>query len=146
MELEVARERTEKLMRQWGLDGWRLEFDNAPVRAGVCYSYRRVIALSKPITELNEWEGMVENTALHEIAHALADPKAGHGPQWKAMALKVGADPWRNYSPDMVVPPGTWQATCQCPGTTYHRQHRPHANRRYRCPRCRTDLEYRRVR
>ena len=33
-----------------------------------------------------------ENTVLHELAHALAGPKAGHGPEWKAQAQALGCD------------------------------------------------------
>jgi hypothetical protein len=33
------------------------------------------------------------DTLRHEAAHALAGPRAGHGPVWKAMASTLGADP-----------------------------------------------------
>ena len=35
----------------------------------------------------------VTDTILHEIAHALAGPGAGHGPAWKATASRLGATP-----------------------------------------------------
>lgn len=33
------------------------------------------------------------DTLRHEVAHVIAGPQAGHGPQWRAWAMKVGADP-----------------------------------------------------
>ncbi len=35
----------------------------------------------------------VRDTVLHEIAHAIAGPEAGHGPLWKATARRIGATP-----------------------------------------------------
>ena len=32
----------------------------------------------------------IHQVLLHEVAHALAGPKAGHGPQWKAVARDLG--------------------------------------------------------
>ena len=33
------------------------------------------------------------DTVLHEIAHAIAGLRAGHGPEWKRIAIMVGAKP-----------------------------------------------------
>jgi predicted SprT family Zn-dependent metalloprotease len=33
------------------------------------------------------------DTLRHEVAHVIAGPQAGHGPQWRAWAMKVGANP-----------------------------------------------------
>ena len=41
--------------------------------------------------EGNEEE--IRDTVLHEIAHAIAGPEAGHGPLWKATARRIGATP-----------------------------------------------------
>ena len=35
----------------------------------------------------------IQDTVLHEIAHALAAPEAGHGPLWKTVARRIGAAP-----------------------------------------------------
>ena len=37
--------------------------------------------------------GEVKDTILHEIAHALAVARAGHGPAWKTVARRIGATP-----------------------------------------------------
>lgn len=37
----------------------------------------------------------VRETTLHELAHAVAGHEAGHGPRWKAAAVRLGAVPRR---------------------------------------------------
>lgn len=34
----------------------------------------------------------IKNTVLHEIAHAIAGPDAGHGPRWKEIARRIGCN------------------------------------------------------
>jgi predicted SprT family Zn-dependent metalloprotease len=143
VDLEEAYHRTRRLMNEHGLEKWTLKFTHAAVQAGCCYRSKKLITMSGPITELNEWAGAVENTALHEIAHALAPRGAGHGPAWKAMAIKVGAEPKRCYDPSMKTPPGKWRATCAC--RVWERQNKPRSNWGYWCKRCHMDLIYKRV-
>lgn len=145
MDLEQARRRTEKLMAEHGLEGWTFAFDRAVRRAGACHYAKRMITLSSAITALNPWS-QVGDTARHEIAHALVgkDVKA-HGPEWKAAALRVGARPQRCAPDTTQVPPGRWQATCQCPGRVFHRQLRPHRHKRFWCKACKQILKYLRV-
>ena len=51
------------------------------------------------IIEIARWHAAhgesrdVTNTILHEIAHALAGAKPGHGPAWKTVARRIGATP-----------------------------------------------------
>ncbi len=74
------------------------------------------------------------DTLLHEIAHALAGPEAGHGPAWKAVAVRIGATPRAcDDSPDTVVQPGDWQTTCPGCNKTHHRYKRPRSLTGYRC-------------
>lgn len=138
MQLDDAEQRTRRLMNQHGLAGWRLKFTHSPSRAGACYHTKRLIVMSKQITELNPWAGFVEDTALHEIAHALAGP-VGHGRAWKAKALEIGATPTRCYSTAMKTPPKKWKAVCHC-GTVYRRHHRPPRRREWWCGGCFMDL------
>jgi len=145
MDLEEAYDRTRRLMDQHGLQEWTLKFTGAAVQAGCCYRSKKLITMSAPIAELNEWAGLVENTALHEIAHALAPRGAGHGPAWKAMAINVGAEPKRCYDPSMKTPPGKWRASCKCPDRKWERQNRPRAQWNYWCKTCQVDLIYQRV-
>jgi hypothetical protein len=54
--------------------------DSAVRRFGTCRYSRKLITLSRQLIELND-QARVLDTILHEIAHALAGPKTGHGPE-----------------------------------------------------------------
>ena len=71
---------------------WKLVFDAARTRLGKCNHHKREISLSdvylmSPTTALND----VQNTLLHEIAHALT-PGAHHGPRWVRKARAIGCN------------------------------------------------------
>ncbi len=77
------------LMNKHCLLDWTFSFDSAPSRSGCCYFDRKQITLSKKL--VGKWtQGEIKDTLLHEIAHALAGPDAGHGPVWKAKAKEIG--------------------------------------------------------
>ena len=70
MVLSLAEEKARSLMNLHGQHEWRLEFDRACERAGLCDFTRKTISLSRHFVELNLVDDVV-NTILHEIAHAL---------------------------------------------------------------------------
>lgn len=144
MRIEEARRRTERLMADHGLieQGWTLKFTPSQNRGGCCYHHKRLITISGPITELNPWEGFIEDTALHEIAHALVGPGVGHRREWKAMALRLGARPERCYSTSMKTPTPRWKAFCHCEGKVWRRSARPARSgwQEVWCPDCYKDL------
>ena len=76
--------------------GWVGRFDRARCRFGCCWMMRKEISLSYALTECND-EAQVTDTIRHEIAHALAFERYGHGVghdrRWKAIAAKLGARP-----------------------------------------------------
>ena len=123
MNLEDARLLAHELMREHGLAGWRFELDRAKQRAGVCRHRERVIGLSGPITRLHD-EPEVRDTILHEIAHALAGPRAGHGPAWAAVARSIGCSAQRCVSDDAPRVPGDWVGVC-ARGHRVERHRRP---------------------
>ncbi len=88
---EVAT-RARELMDHHGLEEWALLFNVARCKLGECRSRERLILLSRSHA-VNGPPEQVTDTILHEIAHALAGPKAGHGPEWKAIARLIGATP-----------------------------------------------------
>lgn len=131
MNLHEAEKLAHRLMREHNLfqplDGsrrWSFRWSNAKRQAGVCRFVEREIALSRPIAEL--WpEEQVRDTILHEIAHAIAGHKAGHGPVWRAHAVRIGAKPDRTYSGELPTPELTWTGICPACGHEYPRSRRP---------------------
>ena len=99
------------LMNNHGLGHWVFQFDRAKRRAGCCHHGRQIISLSYHYVENNNRTD-VENTILHEIAHALVGPRNGHNNVWKAMALKIGARPERCYHNNIIMPKGRYEAKC----------------------------------
>lgn len=110
-----------ELMRTHRLTGWTFAFDRAKTRAGQCRFDRREISLSRHLTALHSAD-QVRDTVLHEIAHALAGPKQGHGPAWQEVAIRVGAQPHRTLGADAPLPAAPWQG--HCPGGHRHRRYR----------------------
>jgi hypothetical protein len=65
--------------------------------AGWCDHNKNEVAAAVKVLDACTVEEM-EDTILHEIAHALAGPRAGHGPLWKAHAIATGANPKAKFS------------------------------------------------
>jgi len=133
MDLLEAQTLAMETMRKHGLEDWTFRWSRAKTFLGMCSYSTRNIALSKPLTEVNTVE-TITDTILHEVAHALAGPKAGHGPEWKAMAASIGARPNRLADKHTtVLVPKRYFATHHC-GATFKRDRLP-SERRY-CTRC----------
>jgi len=109
-------------MARHGLTGWRLVFDNAKTRAGVCRFDRQEIGLSRALISLYDVEHVTE-TVLHEIAHALTGPRHGHDRAWRATARRIGASGRRCMPPDAPSVDGPWVGLCPAGHrTTAHRR------------------------
>ena len=122
MELTEAERLATGLMARHGLSGWRLAFDNAKTRAGVCRFDRKEIGLSRPLVALYEVE-QVTDTILHEIAHALAGPRHGHDRVWRAKARRIGCSGQRCMPADAPSVDGPWAGVCPAGHrTTAHRR------------------------
>ena len=87
-----------ELMDRYGLRDWALHFNAARMRLGECRAGEKLILLSRAHA-VDDPPERVTDTILHEIAHALAGPEAGHGPAWKATARRLGATP-RSCAPE----------------------------------------------
>ena len=114
MDNHRAREIAEKMLGDYALamSGWTFKFDNALSRFGYCHYSTKTISLSHRLVELND-EARVVRTILHEIAHALSRPRAGHGWEWRRIALKIGCDGKRCYSTtDTMTPAARFKGTC----------------------------------
>ncbi|WP_028637467.1 SprT-like domain-containing protein [Nocardioides sp. URHA0032] len=128
MELTAAAQLGRALLDEHGLQDWRLAFDRAKRRAGVCRSDRKEIGLSGPLTALHP-EAEVRDTILHEIAHALVGPRHGHDEVWRATALRIGCTGLRCSSEDAPKIDGHWVGTCPAGHrrTRHRRPQRPMA-------------------
>ena len=121
METYQAENLARQLMREHGLEGWGFQFTNAKKILGQCNYTHSVIKLSAPLARLNS-DAVVLDTIKHEIAHAIAGKRAGHGPQWKTVCVRIGAQPTRCAdSQDVVQPPAKYVGTCPACGNTFNR-------------------------
>lgn len=76
-----------KTINDHNLSDWNFKYDRAVRRYGCCNYRTKTISMSSKLVGLNE-ESKNMNTLLHEIAHALAGKKAGHGYDWKKVARR----------------------------------------------------------
>ena len=86
--------RCRDLMDEFGLEDWNLRFSQRKTKLGTT-NINGYIEISEPLIEVNDWK-VYNNTIRHEIAHALLGNRMieiGHGPEWKRMAVRVGATP-----------------------------------------------------
>lgn len=88
---EVAAE-ARRLMDQHGLPNWLLGFNHSFKQLGLCNYEKKEILLSA-MQAIRRTPAETTDVILHEIAHALAGWKAGHGPKWKKIATRIGAKP-----------------------------------------------------
>ena len=102
-----------KCLAHHGLDAWTVKTDSAKLRAGACHYDKRCISLSKHFIEIATFRE-IHNVVLHEIAHALAGPAAGHGPAWRKVALDIGCDGDRCVSGAAALPQPLVVASCEC--------------------------------
>jgi len=130
-----ASEMARALMDRHGLRDWQFRFNNRKRSLGLCLYTDRRIELSRYLVRDND-EQAVRETMLHEIAHALAGPAAGHGPRWKAVCRHIGARPER-IDCRATMPEGDWRATCSHCGAVYARHRRPPGGGTYYCRDCR---------
>lgn len=122
MRLEDAQALAELLLEKHELRHWKFRFDNARTRNGLCRYSAMTIQLSAPRT-LTRDEAAVENTILHEIAHALVGSGHHHDYTWEKMAKAIGCD-GRRCSADVVQVSSKWTGYCpHCPKTfPFHRR------------------------
>jgi predicted SprT family Zn-dependent metalloprotease len=85
----------------------------------------------------------VEDTLLHEIAHALT-PGDGHGLRWKATCRSIGAKPLRCYTDEQVTSPPRKPAAYRygCRPCGWWVDRRKLTASRYICAKCRGPLVY----
>ena len=139
MNLTEAHDLAVNLLYEHGLldDGWSFKFDTAVKRFGCCKYRTREITLSRKLVEANNAD-RVNDTILHEIAHAIAGHGTGHGPAWKAVCRRIGARPVACYTESNTVTiPLRYRATCLHCSHVFHKARAPkgkHGCNRSTCP------------
>jgi len=89
--------RARSLMDQHGLQDWTFEISKDKRTLGWCIYDTKTICFSEEYLHIGDAE--ITDTILHEIAHALVDPKNGHNHIWRAKCREIGARPERLAPP-----------------------------------------------
>jgi predicted SprT family Zn-dependent metalloprotease len=127
MELQNAKELAETLMNHHGLilSGWKFNWIDTKRTIGRCSYTMKTIYLNREYVSLND-QWPVRDTILHEIAHALCSISDKHGPNWKRMCVRIGANPQALTDVSSIIAPvGNVVGTCP----------NGHISKRYRIPR-----------
>ena len=131
--------RARTLLGRHRLDGWSFTFDHAKRRGGACHYGRKEISLALGFAEAAS-DAEVEDTILHEIAHALVGRRHQHDAVWQAKAREIGCSARRCH--DVTFSEPTLIARCVngCFAVGRHR-----SRRNMRCRRCGGAVSYVRV-
>ena len=68
---------------------WTFSFDNAHCSGGQTWVHQKKITLSKKYVERVNISD-IKDTLIHEIAHALVDPKSNHNDIWRNKFISIG--------------------------------------------------------
>lgn len=122
-DLERVRTWARALIRLHLDETWVFTFDNAKTRAGLCDYTRRRISVSRHLAARYE-DDEIHQVLLHEVAHALAGTRAGHGPRWKAVAAGLGYEGSRLHHGQTATELAPWVGQCPA-GHLHYRYRRP---------------------
>jgi hypothetical protein len=101
---------------------WSFGFDNAKRRAGLCDYTRKRISVSRYLATRYDDETN-HQTLLHEVAHALAGPAAGHGRAWKRTARELGYVGGTTHDGETATELAPWVGVCPAGHVAYrHRR------------------------
>jgi SprT protein len=90
---------------------WSFRFDRATTRLGQCDHRTQSISVSRYLTK-KATADEVTQVLLHEIAHALAGPRAAHGPKWRAIAREIGYEGGRTHTVEPAHDRAKWVGEC----------------------------------
>ncbi len=111
---------------------WSFGFDTAKTRAGLCNYTKKRITVSRYLASRYE-DDEIHQVLLHEVAHAIAGTRAGHGPRWKKVAQELGYEGKRLHDGAIANELAPWVGTCPA-GHLHYRYRRP--TRALSCGRC----------
>lgn len=102
---------------------WSFGFDHAKTRAGACHYDSKRITVSRHLAARFD-DDEIHQVLLHEVAHALAGPKAGHGQAWKRIARELGYVGARLHHGPIASEYAPWLGVCPA-GHVVYRYRRP---------------------
>lgn len=102
---------------------WSFGFDNAKTRAGLCNYTAKRITVSRYLAARFE-DDDIHQVLLHEVAHAVAGTRAGHGAKWKAVAKELGYEGKRLHDGPIADDLAPWVGECPA-GHIHYRYRRP---------------------
>lgn len=106
-----------------GTAKWSFGFDNAKTRAGLCNYTAKRITVSRYLAARYD-DDEIHQVLLHEVAHALAGPRAGHGPRWRAIAIDLGYEGKRLHAGAIADELAPWVGRCP-QGHVHYRYRKP---------------------
>ncbi|MEJ3404497.1 SprT-like domain-containing protein [Rathayibacter sp. YIM 133350] len=102
---------------------WSFEFDNAKRRAGCCNYETKRITVSRYLAARYE-DDEIHQILLHEVAHAIAGPRAAHGKRWLSVARELGYEGRRTHDGETADELAPWVGVCPA-GHTHYRYRTP---------------------
>ena len=121
-ELDQVARWADALLREHLDASWSFAFDHARTRGGACHWTDRRITVSRHLAA--RWsDEEVHQTLLHEVAHALAGARAGHGAKWKAVARELGYVGGTTHHGETATELAPWIGVCPAGHLAYrHRR------------------------
>jgi predicted SprT family Zn-dependent metalloprotease len=127
---EAIMARAIKLLARHSLRGWTFAFDAAKRRGGACHFGKRRITMAAGFAVAAD-EAEIEDTLLHEIAHALVGPRHQHDAVWQAKAREIGCSARRCHAVAFSEPSLIARCVKGCFAIGRHR-----SRRNMRCRQC----------
>lgn len=90
---------------------WSFGFDSAKTRAGLCNYQAKRITVSRYLAARFD-DDEIHQVLLHEVAHAMAGSRSGHGVKWKAVAQEIGYVGRRTHDGTVADALAPWVGTC----------------------------------
>lgn len=104
-------DRARELFGEHGLSGWHFGWDHAKTRFGQCIHRQKRITLSRYLSSAAS-EDEVDQVLLHEVAHALAGAREGHGHRWLTIARSLGYRGGRTHTSPAAHDHAKWAGHC----------------------------------
>ncbi|QTX05522.1 SprT-like domain-containing protein [Agromyces archimandritae] len=116
---------------------WSFGFDHAKKRAGLCNYTTGRITVSRYLAARYD-DDEIHQVLLHEVAHALAGPRAAHGPTWRKVAREIGYTGRRTHDGRIADELAPWVGRCPA-GHEHYRYRSP--TRPLSCGLCRRGFD-----